>query len=47
MRGMGLDERILRVNRLSYGRLSEFSIPPVLSLASYAEVFEIELFEFP
>lgn len=47
MRGMGLDERILRVNRLSYGRLSEFSIPPVLSSASYAEVFEIELFEFP
>lgn len=43
-RGMGLDERILRVNRLSCRRLSEISTSAVLS-GKYAEVFELELFD--
>jgi hypothetical protein len=41
-RGMGFDERILRVNDLSGRRLSE-----TLISSRYAEVFEIELFDFP
>ncbi len=45
-RGMGLDERILRMNRSSCSRLSEVSASAVLS-GKYAEVFELELFEFP
>jgi LmbE family N-acetylglucosaminyl deacetylase len=44
-RGVGFDERILRMNHLSYRHLHEVSPPPVLS-AKYAEVFEIELFDF-
>lgn len=45
-RGMGFDERILRTNRLSYRRLEEM-FPPMGLPAKYAEVFEIELFDFP
>jgi LmbE family N-acetylglucosaminyl deacetylase len=45
-RGLGFDERILRMNHLSYRRLQEISPPMDLS-AKYAEVFEIELFDFP
>lgn len=45
-RGMGFDERILRMNHLSWRRLHEISTPAVSS-ARYAEVFEIELFDFP
>ena len=45
-RGMGFDERILRMNRSSCRRLSEISTPAVSS-AKYAEVFELELFDFP
>jgi LmbE family N-acetylglucosaminyl deacetylase len=46
MRFKGFDERILRMNRLSYKRLSEFSLPSGSS-ARYAEMFQIELFEYP
>jgi LmbE family N-acetylglucosaminyl deacetylase len=45
-RGMGFDERILRINHLSYRLLHETSPLAALS-AKYAEVFEIELFDFP
>jgi LmbE family N-acetylglucosaminyl deacetylase len=45
-RGMGFDERILRMNHSSRGCLRENSTP-ALSSAKYAEVFEIELFDFP
>lgn len=45
-RGMGLDERILRMNRLSCRRLPETSTAAVLS-TKYAEVFELELFDVP
>jgi LmbE family N-acetylglucosaminyl deacetylase len=45
-RGMGFDERILRINHLSYKLLHETS-PIAISSAKYAEVFEIELFDFP
>jgi len=45
-RGMGFDERILRMNHLSYRRLQEM-LPHADSPANYAEVFEIELFDFP
>jgi hypothetical protein len=44
-RGLGFDERILRTNRLSFQGLSEIS-PPARSSARYAEVFELELFDF-
>ena len=44
-RGMGFDERILRTNHLSCKGLSEIS-PPARSSAKYAEVFELELFDF-
>jgi len=44
-RGMGFDERILRINHLSYKLLHETS-PIAISSAKYAEVFEIELFGF-
>jgi hypothetical protein len=44
-RGMGFDERILRMNHLSYQYLQEISLPADRS-AKYAEVFEIELFDF-
>jgi LmbE family N-acetylglucosaminyl deacetylase len=43
-RGMGFDERILRMNHLSWRHLVETSTP-VGSSAKYAEVFEIELFD--
>jgi LmbE family N-acetylglucosaminyl deacetylase len=43
-RGMGFDERILRMNHLSRRHLVETSTP-VESSAKYAEVFEIELFD--
>jgi len=43
-RGMGFDERILRMNHLSWTQLLE-TLTPVASSAKYAEVFEIELFE--
>lgn len=42
-RGMGLDERILHMNRLSCRHLVEISTP-FGSSAKYAEAFEIELF---
>jgi LmbE family N-acetylglucosaminyl deacetylase len=45
-RGMGFDERILRMNHLSYRRLQEI-LPHADDPAKYAEVFEIELFDFP
>ena len=45
-RGMGFDERILCMNRLSYRRFQEM-LPHADCLAKYAEVFEIELFDFP
>jgi len=45
-RGMGFDERILHMNRLSYRRLQEM-LPHADGPARYAEVFEIELFDFP
>jgi len=45
-RGMGFDARILRVNRLSWRRLSEISTSALLS-GKYAEVFELELFDVP
>jgi LmbE family N-acetylglucosaminyl deacetylase len=45
-RGMGFDERILRMNHLSYRRLQEI-LSPADGSARYAEVFEIELFDFP
>lgn len=45
-RGMGFDERILRMNHLSHRRLQEI-LPHADSPAKYAEVFEIELFDFP
>ncbi len=45
-RGLGFDERILRMNHLSYRGLREIASPDALS-ARYAEVFEIELFDFP
>ncbi|HSB04182.1 MAG TPA: PIG-L family deacetylase [Thermodesulfobacteriota bacterium] len=44
-RGMSFDERILRMNHLSYQCLQEISLPADRS-AKYAEVFEIELFDF-
>ena len=44
-RGLGFDERILRMNHLSYKWLYEILPTPVVS-ANYAEVFEIELFDF-
>lgn len=44
-RGMGFDERILHMNHLSYKCLHEI-MPPAVLLAKYAEVFEIELFDF-
>lgn len=43
-RGIGFDERILRMNHLSWRHLVETSTP-VGSSAKYAEVFEIELFD--
>jgi LmbE family N-acetylglucosaminyl deacetylase len=43
-RGMGFDERILRMNHSSRRHLSEISASAGLS-ANYAEVFEIELFD--
>ena len=43
-RGIGFDDRILRVNHLSWRHLVETSTP-VGSSAKYAEVFEIELFD--
>ncbi len=43
-RGMGFDERILRMNHLSWRHLVEISTS-VGSSAKYAEVFEIELFD--
>jgi LmbE family N-acetylglucosaminyl deacetylase len=46
LRGLGLDERILRMNHLSYRRLQKRSLPTDGSV-KYAEVFEIELFNFP
>ncbi|MBM4341391.1 MAG: hypothetical protein FJ110_17840 [Deltaproteobacteria bacterium] len=45
-RGIGFDERILHMNHLSYKRFQEM-LPHVDSPAQYAEVFEIELFDFP
>jgi hypothetical protein len=45
-RGIGFDERILRMNHLSYGLLRERLSTADVS-AKYAEVFEIELFDFP
>ena len=45
-RGMGFDERILQMNHLSHRRLQEIS-PHADGPAKYAEVFEIELFDFP
>ncbi len=45
-RGMGFDERILHMNNLSYKRLQKM-LPNADSPAKYAEVFEIELFDFP
>ena len=45
-RGMGFDERILHMNHLSYRRLQEI-FPHADGPAKYAEVFEIELFDFP
>ncbi len=45
-RGMGFDERILCMNRLGYRRLQEI-LPQADGPAKYAEVFEIELFDFP
>jgi LmbE family N-acetylglucosaminyl deacetylase len=44
-RGIGFDERILRMNHLSHKRLQEM-LPNVGSLTEYAEVFEVELFDF-
>lgn len=44
-RGLGFDERILRMNHLSYRGLREILPPDALS-ARYAEAFEIELFDF-
>ena len=43
-RGMGFDERILRMNHLSWTHLAETSTP-VASSSKYAEVFEVELFD--
>ncbi len=43
-RGIGFDERILRVNHSNWRHLVETSTP-VGSSAKYAEVFEIELFD--
>jgi LmbE family N-acetylglucosaminyl deacetylase len=45
-RGMGFDERILRMNHRSYKRLQEM-LPHADCPTQYAEVFEIELFDFP
>ncbi|OGP74628.1 MAG: hypothetical protein A2V86_06940 [Deltaproteobacteria bacterium RBG_16_49_23] len=45
-RGIGFDDRILRMNHLGYKRLQEM-LPHADSPANYAEVFEIELFDFP
>jgi len=45
-RGIGFDDRILRMNHLSYKRLQEM-LPHADDPAKYAEVFEIELFDFP
>jgi LmbE family N-acetylglucosaminyl deacetylase len=45
-RHMGFDERILRMNQLSGRRFCEIS-HPVASSCPYAEVFEIELIDFP
>ncbi len=45
-RHMGFDERILRMNHISCRRFSEIS-NPVGPSDPYAEVFEIELFDFP
>ncbi len=45
-RHVGLDERILRMNRLGFKLLSEISTAAVLS-DKYAEVFELELFDLP
>jgi LmbE family N-acetylglucosaminyl deacetylase len=45
-RGIGFDERILRMNGLSYRRLQEM-FPHTGGPVKYAEVFEIELFDFP
>ena len=43
-RGMGFDERILRMNHLSWKHLGK-NLAAVRSSAKYAEVFEIELFD--
>jgi LmbE family N-acetylglucosaminyl deacetylase len=43
-RGMGFDERILRMNSLNWKHLVEISASVGLS-SNYAEVFEIELFD--
>jgi LmbE family N-acetylglucosaminyl deacetylase len=45
-RDMGFDKRILHMNHLSYRRLQEI-LPHADGPANYAEVFEIELFDFP
>lgn len=45
-RHMGFDERILRMNHMSFRSFSETSNPGASSF-KYAEVFEIELFDFP
>jgi LmbE family N-acetylglucosaminyl deacetylase len=45
-RGIGFDERILNMNHLRY-RLFRESLSTVDGSAKYAEVFEIELFDFP
>ncbi len=45
-RGIGFDERILNMNHLRYKRLRE-GLSASDGSAKYAEVFEIELFDFP
>jgi len=45
-RGIGFDERILGMNHLSYRRLQE-RLSTADDSAKYAEVFQIELFDFP
>jgi LmbE family N-acetylglucosaminyl deacetylase len=45
-RGIGFDDRILNMNHLSYRNLQE-RLPAAEVSAKYAEVFQIELFDFP
>ena len=45
-RGIGFDERILSMNHLSY-RLLQERVPTADASSKYAEVFQIELFDFP